>query len=70
MTLFSGVIQSATVAHKIPTTQTISCCGLAFSPDLTSVAVGDLTGNAWIYHLGDTTPCHHQNVSNLMITIV
>ena len=57
-----GVIQSANVAGKIPTTQEISCCGLAISPDLTKVAVGDMTGNVWIYRLGEVTPCHHQNV--------
>ena len=54
----------ASVAHKIPTTQQISCCGLALSPDLIKVAVGDMVGNIWIYQLGETPPCHHQNVSN------
>lgn len=56
------------VAHKIPSTQQISCCGLAISPDLNKVAVGDLAGNTWIYHLGDTMPCNHGNVSNPVMT--
>ena len=64
-----GVIQSANVADKIPTTQEISCCGLAISPDLTKVAVGDMTGNVWIYRLGEVTPCHHQNVCTTSLNI-
>lgn len=64
-----GVIQSANVAHIIPTTQEISCCGLAISPDLTKVAVGDMIGNAWIYRLGEVTPCHHQNVCTALFNI-
>ena len=52
------------MAHKIPTTQEISCCGLALSPDLTRVAVGDMAGNVWVYCLGETPPRHHHNVSN------
>jgi len=58
-----GMIQSASLAHSLQTTQEISCCGLALSPDMSRVAVGDMVGNVWIYHLKETEPTHHHNVS-------
>lgn len=39
------------VASKFSvSTHEISCCGVGFSPDSTHLAVGDLTGNLYLYN--------------------
>ena len=64
-----GTVTNVTTEYSISSHE-ISCCGVGLSPDSSLVAVGDLTGNVYLYSCdegGPQWPLEMWNVNKLTV---